>query len=153
MLSLAPTQSRGTITINSADPLEPPVINLGILSNSQDLTVYQNLFMITLKNINDSLQAIDPAYQLIYPDPAILNDINAVTDFIQDNIISSQSFQSHCRMASLDQGGVVDSSGNVHGVKRLVVADDSTIPLCIDGTPMASAYLMGKKIAEKILRN
>ncbi len=153
VLTLSPTQSRGTIIINSANPLQPPVINLGILSNSQDLSVYKNLLMITLKNLNNSLQAIDPRYQLIYPDPAILSDPVAVIQFIRENIISAESFQSHCRMAPLCQGGVVDSSGNVYGVKNLVVADNSIVPLCMDGAPMASGYLIGANIAHLILQN
>jgi choline dehydrogenase-like flavoprotein len=150
LFGLSPAQSRGSIVINSADPLQPPVIDSGILSNPVDLHTYQNLFMITLKNINTALQAIDPGYQLIYPDPAILNDSVAVTDFIRDNVMSNQCFQSHCRMAPLNQGGVVDSFGNVYGVRGLAVADDSIVPEGVDGTPMASAYLIAANIADLI---
>ena len=68
--------------------------------------------MITLKNINIALQKIDPSYQLIYPDPAILTDLSAVTNFIRNQcFLSNQCFQSHCRMAPFNKGGVVDSSG------------------------------------------
>jgi choline dehydrogenase-like flavoprotein len=153
VLTLSPTQSRGSITINSADPLQPPVIDLGVLSNEQDLITYQNLLMITIKNMATALQEIDPSYQLLYPDPSILSDPVAVREFIRANIISSESFQSHCRMAPLNQGGVVDSSGNVYGVEGLVVADDSVLPLCIDGTPMATAYLIAANIARLIQKN
>jgi choline dehydrogenase-like flavoprotein len=153
VLTLSPTQSRGSITINSADPLQPPVIDLGVLSNQQDLVTYQNLLMITIKNMATALQQIDPSYQLLYPDPSILSDPAVVTDFIRANVISSESFQRHCRMAPFDQGGVVDSSGNVYGVQGLVVADDSILPVCIDGTPMATAYLIGANIARLIQKN
>ncbi len=150
VLTLEPTQSRGSITINGADPLQPPVIDLGVLSNPADLNMLQKLLMITIKNTNNALQSINSRYQLVYPDPAILNDLAAVTDFIQNNIISSESFQSHCRMAPFGQGGVVDSSGNVYGVCDLIVADDSIVPLCMDGAPMASAYLIAANIARLI---
>ncbi len=153
LLTLATTQSRGSIVINSADPLQSPVINTGILSNQQDLLTYQNLLMITIKNMNAALQAIDPDYELLYPDPTILTDPVAVTDFIRAHIISSEHFQSHCRMAPFRQGGVVDSSGNVYGVHGLAVADDSIVPLCIDGTPMASAYLIGANVARLIQKH
>jgi choline dehydrogenase-like flavoprotein len=153
VLTLSPTQSRGSITINSTDSLQPPVIDLGVLSNQQDLVTYQNLLMITIKNMATALQQIDPSYQLLYPDPSILSDPVAVTDFIRANVISSESFQRHCRMAPLNQGGVVDSSGNVRGVEGLVVADDSILPVCIDGTPMATAYLIGANIASLIQKN
>jgi len=142
--------SRGTITINSSDSLKPPVVNLGVLSNSQDLQLFKRGLQIYIKNINIALQAIDPTYKLIFPDPAILSDDNAVINFIKESVASNQHFQSHCRMAPFNQGGVVDSSGRVYGVRNLIVADDSIVPLCMDGSPMASAYLMAANIARML---
>lgn len=144
---LSQPKSRGTITINSADPLSPPVINLGVFTNPSDLALYQAAFTIYVKAIVNQLQAIDPLYQLVFPDPAILDDILLLTTYIQENVASNQCFQSHCRMAPLDQGGVVDSTGHVYGVQNLIVADDSCVPVAIDGTTMASAYLMAANIA------
>lgn len=142
--------SRGSVSINSKDPLSPPVVDLGIFTNSADLTLLQQGFQVYIKAINQALQAIDPLYQLIYPDPAVLDNLALLTAFIKENIASNEHFQSHCRMASLDQGGVVDSSGQVYGVKNLFVADDSVAPLVMDGSPMASAYLIGANIAEML---
>jgi hypothetical protein len=51
-------------------------------------------------------------------------------------------FQNHCRMAPLNQGGVVDSMGQVYGVQKLIVAGDSIVPVAMDGAPMATAYLI-----------
>jgi choline dehydrogenase-like flavoprotein len=153
LLSLCQTKSRGSITINSADPLQPPVVDLKIFSNSEDLEVYQNAMHIYIKNINTQLQKIDPLYRLIFPDPAILDDPRAVTQFLKDFSMSNQCFQSHCRMAPQDQGGVVDSTGHVYGVKNLIVADDSIVPKDMDGTPMATAYLIGANIARLLLES
>lgn len=145
--------SRGSVTINSADPTAPPVIDFGFLSNPSDLALYQSGLQVYIKALSESLQAIDPLYQLISPNPNILNDINAVTAFIKSQIRSNQSFQSHCRMAPFNQGGVVDSRGRVYGVQNLYVADDSIVPLCMDGATMASAYLIGANIARMIIEN
>jgi choline dehydrogenase-like flavoprotein len=147
LLDLCQTKSRGSIIIDSPNPLDPPVIDLGELSNPEDVLVFQLGLQIYLKEINLALQAIDPEYQLIYPDPAILDDPNLVTAFIRSDAESNQHFQSHCRMAPLLQGGVVDSTGHVYGVQNLIVADDSVVPLCMDGSPMASAYLIAANIA------
>jgi choline dehydrogenase-like flavoprotein len=70
---------------------------------------------------------------------------------VKVGISCNQHFQSHCLMAPLEQGGVVDSTGHVYGVKNLIVADDSIVPLCMDGSPMASAYLIGANIAELLI--
>jgi choline dehydrogenase-like flavoprotein len=151
LIDLIKPQSRGSITINSANPLDPPVIDMGILSNPNDLAAYQAAMSIFVKQINIQLQEIDPLYELIFPDPAILNDALLTTMFIQQYIISAQCFQSHCLMAPLNQGGVVDSTGHVYGVQNLIVADNSVVPIPMDGTTMATGYLMAANIARLLL--
>lgn len=153
LFDLAQPLSRGSVSIDSADPLSPPVVNTGILSNSSDLTLFQQVFQIYVKNINLALQAIDPLYRLIFPDPAILDDLELLTFFIKETVASNQHFQSHCRMAPIELGGVVDSTGHVYGVKNLIVADDSIVPQNMDGSPMATAYLIGSNIADLLIEN
>lgn len=148
VFDLVQPKSRGSVTINSADPLAPPVIDLGVLSNPDDLALFQEGLSTYIKNLNAALQAIDPLYQLIFPDPAILNDPLALSIFVQQIVGDNMCFQSHCRMAPLDQGGVVDSTGHVYGVQNLIVADDSIVPQCMDGSPMATAYLIAANIAK-----
>ena len=106
-----------------------------------------------MKGINQALQAIDPLYQLIFPSPAILDDPVAVANYCQAIVGCNQHFQSHCRMAPFSQGGVVDSTGRVYGVNNLFVADDSVVPLCMDGSPMASAYLIAANIADMLIQS
>lgn len=147
LLDLVQPKSRGFITITSPDPLAPPAINLGVLSNPQDLALYRQAFTVYIKKINKALKEIDPKYQMIFPDPAILDDPVALTQFIQAEAGCNQHFQSHCRMAPLKHGGVVDNRGRVYGTKNLIVADNSIVPQCMDGSPMQTAYLIGYNIA------
>lgn len=84
---------------------------------------------------------------MIFPDPSVLDDVSQLTDFIKQEVGSNMVFQSHCRMAPLNQGGVVDGTGHVYGVQNLIVADASIAPVPMDGTPMATAYLVAAKIA------
>ena len=151
ILDLCQPKSRGSVTIDSSDPFAPPIIDLGVLTDSTDLSTFQQGMQVYVKAINQTIQKLDPSYELIFPDPAILDDLSLVTAFIQENVASNQHFQSHCRMASLNNEGVVDSTGHVHGVKHFIVADNSVVPLCMDGSPMASAYLIGENIAEMLL--
>lgn len=151
LVDLVQPQSRGSITIASADPLIPPVIDLGELSNPADLTLYQQAFQTYVKNINIALHNIDPTYELLFPDPAILDDLPALTEFIKEEIEGNQHWQSHCKMAAFDDGGVVDSTGRVYGVQHLFVADNSINPVGMDGSPMATGYLVGANIAQIIL--
>lgn len=154
LFDLCPPKSRGSIVISSADPLVPPTINTGILTNNDDLNLYVRGFQIYINNINTQINLLNSDYKLIYPDPSILMPGNEaiLIEFIKDNINSTLHYQSHCRMAPLDQGGVVDSTGHVYGVKNLIVADDSIVPQDMDGSPMASAYLMAANVARLLLQ-
>lgn len=153
VFDLIQPKSRGNITINSSDPTSPPVINLGIFSDPADLELYIQSFKVYIKAIDNELKVIDPFYGLIFPDPAIIDDTDLLTAFIKEVVMSNQCFQSHCLMAPLDQGGVVDSTGHVYGVDNLIVADDSIVPVAMDGTPMATAYLIAANIARMLIRH
>lgn len=150
LLDLCNPKSRGSITIDSPDALKRPVINLGVFSNNEDLELFVRGFQVYIKNINAQLQKYKN-YTLIYPDPAIIDDVPLLKEFIKNNVISYQCFQSHCRMADFKQGGVVNEFGQAHGVEKFFVADDSVVPIAMDGTPMASAYLLAAGIVEFIL--
>ncbi len=147
LLDLVQPASRGSIVINSSNPFVEPSMDLGEFQAQSDLTLYINAFQNYIKNINTQLQIIDPTYQMIYPDPSVLDDVPQLTDFIKQGLGSNMVFQSHCRMAPLNQGGVVDGTGHVYGVQNLIVADNSIVPVPIDGTTMATAYLIAEKIA------
>lgn len=147
LFDLCQPRSRGRIVIDSPDPLDSPVIDLGILSNPEDLAIYLAGFKFYIKGINAAFKLIDPTYQMTFPDPAVLDNDQLLADFIREEVASDEHFQSHCRMAPLAAGGVVDSTGHVYGVNNLIVADDSVSPQDMDGSPMASAYLIAANIA------
>lgn len=152
LFDLVQPESRGRMRLSSFNPFEPPVIDNGIFSNPADLALFVQAYQIYLKNISDALHAIDDEYKLIYPPLELLNDTELLTTFIKEAAMSNQCWQSHCRMAPLNQGGVVDSFGKVYGVENLFVADDSIVPIAMDGTPMASAYLIAANIARLLLQ-
>jgi choline dehydrogenase-like flavoprotein len=153
MFDLVNAKSRGSVTINSADPLAKPIIDFGVLTNQEDLELLKRGMQIYVRTINNALQATDPKYGLIFPDPAILDDDAAVTDYIRSLILSAQCYQSHCRMAPLAQGGVVDNRGRVHKTKNLFVADNSIVPVPMNGTTMATGYLIGANVSLLILED
>jgi choline dehydrogenase-like flavoprotein len=152
-LDLNQEKSRGSISINSQDPFDEPVIDSGILNNPEDLSLFIRGFQTYVAAINKSFQAIDPEYKLIYPDPKIINDKKLLTEFIKQEIALTMHFQGHCKMAPLNQGGVVDSTGHVYGVQNLLVADDSVIPVPTDGSTLATAYLVAANIGRILLND
>lgn len=144
--------SRGDITLKSCDPFIPPVINAGIFNNSDDLDLYVEVFQNYIKKLNITLHKMDKKYKLLFPTPDIIDDKHQLKEFIKEAVMSGQCWQSHCRMAPLGKGGVVNGRGKVYGVENLFVADDSIAPVPMDGTPMASAYLIAVNIARMLLQ-
>lgn len=151
LVDLVQPASRGRIFINSFNPFDPPVIDNGMFTNPADLSLYVQTFQTYIKQLNSTLHMMDNKYSLLFPTPEIIDDVELLTEFIKEAVMSNQCWQCHCRMAPLNQGGVVDSTGRVYGVENLFVADDSIVPVAMDGTPMASAYLIAANIA-RLLR-
>jgi choline dehydrogenase len=77
-----------------------------------------------------------------------LNDDARLEEFIKENFAHNHHQQGSLRMAPPRKGGVVDRRGAVHGVRDLIVADDSIIPFTVDGNTSAPAFLIGFTIAQ-----
>ncbi|KAJ3566092.1 hypothetical protein NPX13_g7264 [Xylaria arbuscula] len=138
--------SRGTVNINSTDPLVSPVVDYRTATDPIDLAVYLALF-----RKNRELFAA--------PDMALLGPVEAApfgtqleTDdeliaVMRQQIDPSNAHQC-CTAAMLprDLGGVVDSEWNVHGIQGLRVADISYWPFQTSGAPTATMYGSGEKV-------
>lgn len=146
-------KSRGTVTIQSKDPLQVPLVDDGTFTDSADLDTFMNVYKIYIKEIAARLNALDSQYVLVDPTLDIINDDELLEEYILANIDHTHHWTGTCRMAPLDQGGVVDSHGNVYGVENLVVADDSIAPFIPDGNTAACAFMIGRKIALDIKRH
>ena len=150
LFDLLQPASSGSIVINSTNPFVEPTMDMGIFTNPDDLDNMSNALKVYIKNFTDQIALIDSQYQMVYPDPSILSDDIQLRNFIKSTVGTDMHFQGHCKMAPLNAGGVVDSTGHVYGTKNLIVADDSIAPVAMDGAPMASAYLIAANIANLI---
>ena len=144
-------KSRGTIKIQSNDPLKIELGNEGFLNNPDDMTLLKKTFQVYIKTIAARLSAIDPQYKLISPTIDIINDDIALENFIRKNLGLMYHEQGALRMAPSAETGVVNQCGEVFGVEDLIVADNSIIPFIVDGNTVAVAYLIGLTIAQQIL--
>lgn len=146
-------KSRGNVMLQSKDPLQIPLVDDGAFSNPADLKTFMNIYKVYIREIAVALNAIDSQYVLIAPTLDVINDDNLLQEYILTNIDHTHHWTGTCRMAPLDQGGVVDSHGNVYGVKNLVIADDSIAPFIPDGNTAACAFMIGRKIALDIKKH
>lgn len=143
-------KSRGSIKIQSNDPLQIVLADEAFLQNTSDMEAVKQIYKIYIKKIAEQLRAIDPMYRLVSPTIDTINDDDRLEEFIKENFDHNHHQQGSLRMAPLAKGGVVNRRGEVHGVKNLIVADDSIIPFTVDGNTTAPAYLIGLTIARQL---
>lgn len=153
IVGVSPIQpkSRGTVQIQSEDPLKIELGDEEFLDNPADLQLLMNTFKIYIKNIATKLNEIDPNYQLLSPTMDVINDDTLLEAFIRQNLSLTFHEESTLRMSDSEVDGVTNFKGEVFGVKDLIVADNSIIPFTADGNTSAPAYLIGFTIAEQLL--
>ncbi|KAI1173284.1 hypothetical protein F4777DRAFT_581072 [Nemania sp. FL0916] len=142
--------SRGTVTINSTDPLEEPVVDFRALNEPIDL----DLALAGFRKSREIMRA--PGMRTLGAIEAApfgdTVDRDDVLKQILADAISPTSAHQCCTapMMPLNQGGVVDSDMRVYGTQNLRVIDVSYWPFILSGFPMATMYASGEKIAAMI---
>ncbi len=149
----ARTSNRGgTVTLRSADPLDPPAINFhhfeeGGTDATEDLGALVHAVQfarrmaapLRRRNLIDVEEA---------PGPEVTTPAQ-IEQFVRDNAWGHHA-SCTCAIGPRDRGGVIDGDFRVHGVSGLRVVDASVFPR-IPGFFIACAvYLVGEKAADVI---
>lgn len=142
-------KSRGSLRIQSSDPLKVMLGDFGFLSNYEDMQTLMDTLRKYIAPMAELLHKADPAYRLISPSPQVLADDEKLRAYIRKSFMHTYHDQGALRMGN-EEDGVVNGWGEVHGVKDLVVADTSIIPYHTDGNTSACAYLTGYMIAKHL---
>lgn len=147
-LDLSRPESRGYVSLRSADPSEAPNIVFNHMSTPQD-----RRDMIDAIRLARTLIA-QPAWdgirgEEISPGAAVQSDAE-LEQFIRANTGTSFHPAGTCRMG-VDPLAVVDTEGRIHNVQRLRVVDASILPHSVTANLSASIMMMAEKIADRIL--
>ncbi|WYZ41952.1 hypothetical protein EsH8_V_000847 [Colletotrichum jinshuiense] len=143
--------SRGSVILNSTDHDATPVVNYATGANPIDLEImaaYIDYFRRLFST--DTWQGLD-AFEVA--PGANVTEHDALIEYIKNNVI--QSLMHPCCTAAMlprEKGGVVDSSLSVYGIPGLRVADCSIIPTVPAAHTTTTAYAIGEKAAEVIIR-
>ena len=139
-------KARGSVSLASADPMAPPVIDPNFLGHDDD----RDRLLRGVKLMKRILDA--PAFddirgeQLYLPedanDSAIIDDMRARSDTIYHPVGT-------CKMGA-DDMAVVDPQLRVRGIEGLRVADASIMPTLIGGNQNAPSIMIGEKAADII---
>jgi choline dehydrogenase len=158
-------KSEGSVTIQSDNSYQIAAAGDGVYQNPIDLENMKNAIKFYIKDLLNQLALIHPPYY----QPVLLDPINVVKFFNYDDKIveayvksntnlgaDSRHFTSHCKMALLEAGGVVDGNARVYGTKNCFVLDNSICPEIPDINTTASAMMIGwrgSKILKHVLRD
>ena len=143
--------SRGYVTINSSDMVDPPIINPMWLTAPTD----QEIAVAAFKRAREyfatpALKSITVGEE-VYPGPKVTTDAE-ILEVIQKQFITFYHASATCKMGQQsDKMAVVDSQGRVFGAKNLRVVDVSAFPFLPPGQPQATVYMLAEKIADDVL--
>jgi len=143
-------QSRGEITLRSADPNDAPKIQPNYLATEFDInTMIEGIRMAREVIAQPAFEEyrgaeIAPGADLQSPDD--------LTAWLRATAMTTFHPVGTCKMGT-DKMAVVDDRLRVHGVEGLRVADASIMPIISSGNTNAPAIMIGEKCAEFILSN
>ncbi|KAJ3865055.1 alcohol oxidase [Lentinula novae-zelandiae] len=140
--------SRGSVHINTTDPLAPPLIDTAYLQFS-----FGKYYLLYQRHITRNLSQIAPLSSFI---ASPLNpSANVTTDedfenFVIENVGTEWHQVGTASLGPLGEGGVVASDLIVYGTSNLRVVDASIMPMQIGAHIQATVYAIAEKAADII---
>lgn len=141
-------QSRGRISLRSADPLAPPLIQPNYASTERDL----ERLVIGVKKAREVLaQPAFDAHRGSEAEPgAQVQGDDELRAWVRAHAETIYHPVGSCKMG-VDAMSVVDPQLRVRGLQGLRVADASIMPTLVGGNTNAAATMIGEKAARMIL--
>ena len=141
-------KSRGSVTLQSANPTVPPKILFNYLQHPDDIEGFRACVRLTREIIAQS--AFDDFRDgEIQPGEHIQTD-EEIDAFVREAVESAYHPSCSCKMGE-DEMAVVDSQTNVHGIEGLRVVDSSIFPTIPNGNLNAPTIMVAEKAADIIL--
>ncbi|KAF8239698.1 alcohol oxidase [Tricholoma matsutake] len=148
--------SEGHLQLKSADPWGNPIMDPKYLEASEDIQKLMRGIKLILK-----IARTEPLASYLdheYKNPELDHNTHLKSDeqleqLIKDRVETLYHPASTCRMASLLDGGVVDSNLRVYGVQQLRVCDASIFPSIVSGHTTGAVLAVAEKLADVIKAN
>jgi choline dehydrogenase len=159
--------SEGSVNILSDNPFQIAAADDGFYQDPVDLANMKSAVTTYIRALLDQLSILyplpSPYFKPILGDPINLVILSNYDDTVVEQYVKNNSnlsldihhFVSHCKMAPLSAGGVVDGNLRVYGTKNVYVADNSVCPVIPDINTTAPAMMIGlrgSEILKRVLR-
>ncbi|KAL4804254.1 hypothetical protein BDV18DRAFT_166085 [Aspergillus unguis] len=147
-----PVSEGGEVTLNSADPLKQPNINLNYFNNDLDIIAIREGIRYAYDVLMHG-EGFKDIVEAEYPFDMPLDDDKLMKRTVLDRSQTSFHPCGTARLSKSADQGVVDPALKVHGVKGLRVIDASVIPVIPDCRIQNSVYMIGEKGADAIKKD
>ncbi|MBW8635615.1 choline dehydrogenase [Hoeflea sp. WL0058] len=138
-------ESRGEITLRSADPSDAPRIQANYLQSDHDLQTMIAGIRMTREVI--AQKSFDPYRgKELAPGPEAASDAD-LEAWLRETAMTTFHPVGTCKMGT-DANAVVDARLKVRGLEGLRIADASIMPIISSGNTNAPAIMIGEKAAE-----
>ncbi len=150
-------KSEGSVKIQSDNSFQIAAVNDGFYQDPEDLQNMKDAIKVYIKNLLNQLAIIGaPYYTPVLLDPINLVILSGYNDIFVDSYVRNNTnlfgdgrhFTSHCKMAPLNAGGVVDGNTRVYGTKNVYVTDVSICPVIPDINTAGPAMMIGLRSSE-----
>ena len=141
-------KSRGSVTIQSANPEQPPKILFNYLQHKDDIEGFRACVRLT-RDIIEQSAFDDYRDEEIQPGKHIQTD-EEIDAFVRQAVESAYHPSCSCKMGE-DDMAVVNSNTQVHGIEGLCVVDSSIFPTVPNGNLNAPTIMVAEKAADLIL--
>lgn len=137
--------SRGSVHVQSSDPLAPPRIDIGYFSHPADADVLAGGASF-IDRVFQSEHIREKIKERVRPGPEVdLQNMEQASRYVQENTMTYNHPLGTCAI-----GQVVDERLRVNGIKGLRIADASVFPMQISGHTLGSVYAVAEKAADMI---
>lgn len=131
--------SRGSVTLNSADPKQAPIIQFNYHQTEEDQTVMKR----GIETVRDIVR--QPAFSELAGEELRPGNLS-LDEFIRQHAESAYHPSCTCAM-----GTVVDTEARVFGTENLRVIDASIMPEITNGNLNAPVVMMAEKLSDAVL--
>ncbi|KIK52485.1 hypothetical protein GYMLUDRAFT_233428 [Collybiopsis luxurians FD-317 M1] len=145
--------SRGSVSLNTSDPLAPPLIDFQLLSSEFDMFVLRSAIRSSMRFLGSSSWTdviISPPANLSTANPDEISD-DELDQYIRANALGVFHPVSTAAMTARNASwGVVNPDLKVKGVNGLRVIDSSVLPIIPAAHTQAPTYIIAERGADLI---
>lgn len=136
--------SRGTVHINTTDPLAKPLVDPNYLDSVFDRTLLVEAVKY-IRNLATTAPFSDVIESFSDPPASVTSD-DDIAEYTRNALQSLKHPVGTCALAPRALDGVVDTDLLVYGTNNLRIADASIIPMQISAHTQVTAYAIGEKV-------